>query len=248
MEFHMCKPVIALGSIAVSALLAVAGVAPAAARVLASAQAMTWSVVSSPNRGPGFNGLSAVSCVSAAACTAVGGFQGSTGVERTLAESWNGSRWSAVPSPNRGTGGNALFAASCVPDGACMAVGGFGLPSGGASGLSGSGQGTLIESWNNTRWSLLPSPSPGSSSDLSGVSCVSDDRCMAVGATENSSLVVSTLIESWNGTRWSVVPSPSPHDSTLAGVSCVSAAACTATGIYFSGTAKTLIESGTASG
>jgi hypothetical protein len=110
----MRKPVVVFGSIAVSALLAVSGVAPAAARVLASAQALTWSVVPSPNPGTGFNGLSAVSCVSAAACMAVGGSQGSNGAARTLAESWDGTRWSVVPTPNRGLGGNALVAVSCV--------------------------------------------------------------------------------------------------------------------------------------
>ena len=245
----MRKPVVVLGSIAVSALLAVSGVAPAAARVLASAQALTWSVVPTPNRGTGFNGLSAVSCVSAAACMAVGGSQGSSGAARTLAESWDGTRWSVVPTPSRGLGGNALFAVSCLPQGACMAVGDSGIPSGGASGLSRSGEMTLIELWNGARWSLLPSPSPGSTgSFVTGVSCVSDDACMAVGSTQNSSLVVSTLAESWNGTRWSVVPTPSPVPGSdgFDGVSCVTEDACMAvgfSGINATGFHATLAES-----
>ena len=100
-------------------------------------------MVPSPNQGVYDSYMDAVSCVSAAACMAVGHYIGGSGALRTLAESWDGARWSVVPTPNRGRGGNALLAASCVLEGACMAVGGFGFPSGGASGLSGSGQGTL---------------------------------------------------------------------------------------------------------
>src|SRR5690348_18232190 len=60
----------------------------------ASAQALTWSVVPSPSPGPGGAGdaLNGVSCVSAAVCAAVG-FHGT----KTLAESWNGARWTVVP-------------------------------------------------------------------------------------------------------------------------------------------------------
>jgi len=87
MEFHMNKPVVALGSITISALLAVAAATPAAAAPApASARALTWSVVHSPNRGVG-GSLSGVSCTSAHGCMAVGAFGDSTGVGRTLAES-----------------------------------------------------------------------------------------------------------------------------------------------------------------
>jgi hypothetical protein len=62
-----------------------------------------------------------------------------------------------------------------------------------------------------------------------------------------------TLILSWDGTSWSVVPSPSPGPefNRLDGVSCISAAACTAVGtkdINNLAASRTLIESGSASG
>jgi len=237
MEFHMNKPVVALGSITISALLAVAAATPAAAAPApASARALTWSVVHSPNRGVG-GSLSGVSCTSAHGCMAVGAFGDSTGVGRTLAESWNGSRWSVAPSANRGSGGNALFGASCALAAACMAVGASGLASGGASGLSGSEQRTLIESWDGTRWSVLPSPSPGSTgSALFGVSCVSADLCAAVGAAGNSGDIERPLAESWDGTRWSVVPSPSlGSGGTLYAVSCTANNACMAVGCFGKG-------------
>jgi hypothetical protein len=199
----------------------------------------SWSVVPSPNPGSGGSTLSGVSCVSAAACTAVGTkTSGVNFVPRTLIESWNGTSWSAVPSPNRGSDGDPLSGVSCVSAAACTAVG----PQ--TSGV-GCVRRTLIESWNGTSWSVVPSPSPGSGDDLGGVSCVSAAACTAVGYYSIGS-GHKTLIESWDGTSWSVVPSPNvaPNDY-LDGVSCASTAACTAVGYYFAknGDRKTLIES-----
>jgi hypothetical protein len=56
-----------------------------------------------------------------------------------------------------------------------------------------------------------------------------------------------TLVESWNGRAWSIAVSPDPvtaEDNQLAGVSCVSAGACTAVGLVANGsTGRTLVES-----
>src|ERR1700683_584955 len=64
----------------------------------------TWSVVSAPNTGIEYWGdvFTGVSCVSADDCTAVGYYTNSNGVTETLIESWNGSAWSIVSSPNEG--------------------------------------------------------------------------------------------------------------------------------------------------
>jgi hypothetical protein len=104
--------------------------------------------------------------------------------------------------------------------------------------------GTLVETWNGTVWTVVPSPSKGTFTGLDGVSCVSARACTAVGAFQRSQTVSKTLIESWNGTVWKIVPSPNrpqvrPFDQ-LNSVSCVSARACTAVG--FRGN-KTLVES-----
>jgi hypothetical protein len=232
----------------VSALLVAAGAAAAAtAGASAHAPALTWSVVQSPNRelarGATVNSLDAVSCASTSACTAVGSYLNGLGAQRTLAESWDGARWLVLHSPNRGRAGkgNALFGVSCASPRACMAVGSSGFATGGASGLSGgraSGLGidtlqTLAESWDGTRWTLLPSPNRGTTGDnFDGVSCVSANLCMAVGAFGNSSDVTGTLVESWDGAHWSVVPSPNPvaAGNGFSGVSCASADACMAVG------------------
>ena len=215
-----------------------AGLALLGGAVPASAQTLTWSVVHSPNRRAGGNILDAVSCVSAKVCMATGDRLNSGGSPVTLAESWDGTRWTLVRSPNRGRGGNQLVAVSCVSANACMAVG---FTQGGPGG-------TLAESWNGTRWSVVPTPSPGSTgSDLSGVSCVAANACTAVGASSSNGNTLSTLIESWDGTRWSVLTTPSPGTSGnfLNGVSCVSPDTCTAAGnsFYSNGPTTSLIES-----
>ena len=124
----------------------------------------------------------------------------------TLVESWNGSTWSIIPSPNGPKGSviisSYLFGVSCVSATDCTAVGD-------------SGAQTLVESWNGSTWSIIASPntSSGDIDNLLGVSCVSATDCTAVGYAENiSASPIQTLIESWNGSTWSLVVSPNPNE------------------------------------
>ena len=197
-----------------------------------------WSVVASPNVGTKDNSLSGVSCVKASSCMAVGSSQIAPGVLRTLAESWNGAKWSVVPSPDNGTSSNDLNDVSCPSAGQCIAVGSYFNNSLGATR-------TLVETWNGTTWSVVPSPDTGTgNNELSGVSCGTATSCMAAGSYFNG-LVHSALIESWSGAKWSVVPSPNKgtHSNVLNEVFCVSSAPCRVVGYYdTSKVAQTLIE------
>ncbi len=185
----------------------------------------------------GGNDLYGVSCVSATACAAAGFYHiAGRNIQKTLTESWDGTGWSVVPSPNPGNPHAILEGVSCVSATVCTAAG-LSYTNSGAST-------TLIESWDGTSWSVMPSPNPAAESGLSGASCVSATVCTAVGLSGSG-----TVIESWDGTSWSVVPSPGIGIFGLEGVSCVSATACTAVGRgLIGGVSKTLIESGTASG
>ena len=110
----------------------------------------------------------------------------------------------------------------------------------------------LIEKWNGSKWSIVPSPVPKGTSDVRivAISCSSASDCFAVGGysatTATPFFSLKPLVEHWNGTRWSIVTVPSPAgslDATLNGVSCVSATSCFAVGDYASpGTAGTLSE------
>ena len=200
-----------------------------------------WSIVPSPNTSSTeANDLGGVSCNLAASCVAVGQYYLSGDFSQTLIESWNGSVWSIVPSPNTSPAQiNLLRGVSCSSPSACTAFG-FYEPT------NGSDQ-TLIESWNGSAWSIVTSPntSPTQNNELSGVSCSSPSACTAVGyySTAGTS---QTLIESWNGSAWSIVPSPNASQvNVLLGVSCSSSSACTAVGDN-SGS-QTLIEGGTVS-
>lgn len=176
----------------------------------------SWSITSSPNSGAYSNQLSGISCQQANTCVAVGYSNTSLSVSKTLIESWNGTNWSIVPSPNDGAYDNGLSGVSCVSGSSCISVGDY-------DNQSASAYQTLIESWNGTSWSIVPSPN--SENGLSGVSCHSARSCKAVGSDGQ------TLIESWNGHKWSIVSSPNGAGTNqLMGISCVSGAWCKAVG------------------
>jgi hypothetical protein len=68
---------------------------------------------------------------------------------------------------------------------------------------------------------------------LSGISCVSTSRCIAVGADNWAG---ETLAESWNGTKWTRLDVLTPAQTglnQLSGVSCVSAGFCMAVGFQY---------------
>jgi hypothetical protein len=211
----------------------------------------SWSIVPSPNADPnGFDGLNGVSCTKPTFCVAVGtnNSVGSSNmdVQKTLVESWNGSVWSIVPSPNTSpTVDNGLNAVSCSGPTFCVAVGAVGSP-------DNQTPQTLIESWNGSVWSIASSPNslPSQPNILAGVACTSPTFCISVGDYRyggNPPGISQTLIESWNGSTWSIVPSPntSPaQPNSLAGVSCVNPTTCFAAGSGATVTAyQTLIES-----
>jgi hypothetical protein len=236
-----CAALVALAPSSGAAALAAHG-GPVVSRT-AAAQALTWSVVPSPNKEINghihANELHGISCPSAGSCVAVG--DAAAGGLKTLAETWNGTAWSIVPSPNRLAVGD-LNGVSCLSATDCTAVGAA-LPA-----KDSTQSRTLIETWNGTAWSLVPSPNPsrGKGYDsLSGVSCVSASFCAAVGY-HGKSPTTKALIETWNGSTWSVASSPEHGSkSSLSGVSCLSASSCTAVGGYSASglISGTLVES-----
>ena len=186
----------------------------------------SWSILPSPNQGSGFNQLNGVSCTSAIECVAVGDYNNVSSGEQTLVESWNGTSWSIISSPNEGSN-PGLDRVSCTSSTNCVAVGSYNNSS--------SVEQTLVEAWDGTSWSIISSANEGSRQNaLNGVSCISSANCVAVGFYVNSSSMEQTLVETWNGTSWSIVSSPNKGSggTGLSGVSCTSSTNCVAVGFY----------------
>jgi hypothetical protein len=82
---------------------------------------------------------------------------------------------------------------------------------------------TLIEHWNGTAWTQMPSPNPARSAELSGVAAVSATDAWAVGSYSSAGISAQrTFIEHWDGTAWSQVPSPRSGGHYLYAVAAIS--------------------------
>jgi hypothetical protein len=153
------------------------------------------------------------------------------GSTTTLTESWNGSVWSIVPSPNPSGSTNALTGVSCLSSTNCVAVGNSTDAAGDSTGFS--------EIWNGSNWSVVATSTPALSGDdsaLESVSCTEGTSifCVAVGAVPTSQPPIEQpLIESWNGSSWSVMSTPAPAFNTgqFNSVSCGSPTSCMAVGL-----------------
>jgi len=200
----------------------------------------SWRVVPFQHQG----GLDAVICVSPWLCFTAGHYYTyQTGHEVGLGyiEQWNGSSWSISAWPDSNVD-VLLQSMSCVSGSRCF-----------ATGLHGKGQGTLdnhtlIEEWNGTSWSAVPSPNPSPSDNwLDGVSCASASVCVATGY-QRTDTTYHTLIEQWNGASWTIARAPEPRTTLsvrLSQVGCPSISHCFAIGGYNSPTSGhwlTLVE------
>jgi hypothetical protein len=159
-----------------------------------------WSVTPTPNVGPNFNTLFGVAAAQGKAW-AVGARLDANYQDRALIESWDGSNWSVADNPQPGTVRDLFYAASADSASDVWAVGE-------QEGSDGKFE-TLVERWNGSKWTVVPSPNPGRTGNfLYGLDAVSPDNVWAVGQQLNDQSPDQTLIEHWNGTQWSVVPSP----------------------------------------
>jgi len=186
-----------------------------------------WTIEPTPNpTGSFYSTLFGVSCTSAAACTAIGDYYNTPSTYVTLAEGWNGKRWTIEPVPKpAGALDGTPFGVSCKPATACIAVG--------SHRTKANTDVTLAEAWNGKRWVIDYPPNPATPSSLSGVSCTSAAACTAVGSYSSSAETTVPLAEAWNGKTWTIEPTPKlagTGDFELSGVSCTSATACTAVG------------------
>jgi hypothetical protein len=112
-----------------------------------------------------------------------------------------------------------LNAVSCTDASNCFATGdSYNFTSGVST--------TLIERWNGSTWSIVPSPTPAGAAlaGFDSVSCASAVGCLAVG-TYFHNQVFDAFVARWNGSIWSLVPPPAGNTS-LRDVSCVTVTSC----------------------
>jgi hypothetical protein len=153
------------------------------------------------------NELLGIDAVSEKDVWAVGWAQDPNGpqyVKRTLIQRFDGNAWNIVSSPNRLVDTQSeLHSVSAASANDVWAVGSShngSLPSR-----------TLIEYWDGTQWSIVPSPSPDTQfNELRGVATLSANDAWAVGyrGGTKTETPIETLILHWDGTRWSQVASP----------------------------------------
>jgi hypothetical protein len=196
-----------------------------------------WSVESVPNPARARNSfLSDVSCISSAACMAVG--TSTTGAVNgvSLAERWNGVAWTVEPTPNPARAReSSLYGVSCTSPKSCTAVGFYTDRR--------VHRHTLAEHWDGTRWSIQPTPAPVRDGALESVSCSTKQACTAVGNYFSAGRQ-TPLAEQWNGIRWSVKATPklSGLGDALSGVSCTTATECIAVGGDITGSGVAVAE------
>jgi hypothetical protein len=195
-----------------------------------------WAVHRMPDFGAQLGGfpnsgtIPSISCTSAMACIAVGGYSGDNSPGGSLAVRLRGDRWSLESLPTSASGGADLEGVSCTA-GDCTAVGDA-LPNSEAFTAP---PYTLAVHWNGRTWSTEQTPSQltATFAEFDGVSCASPSACTAVGFydAENGE---GPFAEGWNGSTWSIQSTPAPSgieaESQLSGVSCTSASACIAVG------------------
>jgi hypothetical protein len=163
-----------------------------------------WKVVPSHNLSGQDNVLAAVSAASFTDAWAVGAYYKCViCVLNTVAHHFDGTRWTAYPLPNVGMQENVLDAVSMPGPNDAWAVGYY---------VNGSfKQKTLIEHFDGSKWSVVPSQSPGKLKNiLYGVAAISDSDVWAVGEAQDTDGDWRTLAERWDGSRWAVVPAVDP--------------------------------------
>jgi hypothetical protein len=196
----------------------------------------SWSPATTPlANGSQGDFLFSVSCPSIGRCVAVGYYftqVGNGGKGTILIETLANGRWSVTTTPSLGSNvrDSFLYGVSCTTPSTCVAVGNT------DNGDSSTNR-PLLLTMVNGRWTISQSPRLNAqSAGLLAVSCTVSTACVASGyqATSKST---RTLVETRIGSSWSVTPSAGSGGSTpnygaigLAGLSCVSAAACTAVG------------------
>ena len=149
----------------------------------------SWRRIPSPNVGSRSSVLRDVDATAPNDVWAVGWWIGSTGFGRTLAERWDGSTWSVVPTPRAGGGDRFLTAVAATAPDDVWAVG--------WQGRSDTSRGLLLH-WDGSRWHEIDVSSSATVTQLTDVA-VSTTGVVIVGQSAGADRVFHPLVLSAQG-------------------------------------------------
>ena len=191
------------GTVALVASTVLVGPAHAASPPPAQACTGQWRRVRSisPNHDNGdYNSLVSVSSVSSTDAWAVGitdDFDQPPSGFQTLAEHWDGSRWTPVPIPDSPLySWNQLQGVSARASDDVWAAG--------STAYVGNG---LLVHWNGATWERTVLPQ---AIVFRAIAAVSPTDIWAVGQESTAQFLDLTVAMHWDGTSWTQVPTPSP--------------------------------------
>jgi len=125
------------------------------------------------------------------------GYRDAKGVYRSLAEHWDGDRWTVVRLRRLGGPGNGLNAVGAAASGAVWAVGGSARTRGPSQ--------PLVLRLDGPSWSSVSAPASLHSATLNGVAAWGRGRAWVVGATRSSGGDRAFSLQT-DGRNWRVIP------------------------------------------
>ena len=163
-----------------------------------------WIEVPPPS-GPGNDSIYSVAAMTDSDVWVVGHYFSSG--YKTLAEHWDGTIWTVVPTPNPSSIANLLAAATALSTKNVWAVGNYG---------PGATQHTLVEHWNGQRWNVVPSPNvagEGVANYLWAIGAIAPNDIWVVGDSESSGVPDAPLALHWDGAVWTMYPHRQPSEA-----------------------------------
>ena len=211
---------------ALAVSVGVAGLFTSAVSAVGGATACrpAWSEMPTPQGANSFYGVAAIT---QSDVWAVGSHY--DGVDdRAMAEHFDGIQWVIMNVPTPGASGAYLRGVGGV-SGTDVWAAGYWITT---SGLSN----TLIEHYDGTSWTIVPSPNPPSSASYLGtVAAVATNDVWVAGHYLDNSGIYRTLVEHWDGTSWVIVSSPNAGsgDNALNGIAASASGDMFAAGYHY---------------
>jgi hypothetical protein len=188
-----------------------------------------WSLTATPLPAGEYPIIKSARCFSPTSCVLAGAITPTAGPPSALTPllaTWNGKALTSMnPVVPAGSQPAEFTSVSCVAPTSCAAAG---------VDIKGADESAFLDVTGGKGWSLTKwgGPSGTTSTDLTGVSCVSRSICVAVGGIATAKTSQAAAL-TWNGAKWTVTKVPGPGAGKVSifyGISCPAAGNCTAVG------------------